>query len=459
MKKKKNISILLVLVLSIVISIAHLSISVDARKSQGKSSRAHKHQNQRGGNNNKKIPPAPDHFPSYIPAPAPYNDGSYEPHSSIFDVLSFGAKGDGVTDDSKAFLAAWKAACMVPRATLEIPSEFRFLIRPITLQGPCMPHLVLQIDGTVLAPPKLSAWPKSNLFQWINFKWVHDFTIQGTGTVDGQGSAWWNLSQVHNNQALRFYGSCNVTVRDIAIINSPQCHLKFDDSSIVKVNNITISSPENSPNTDGIHLQNTKDVEIQHSVIGCGDDCVSIQTGCSNVHVHHINCGPGHGISLGGLGKDNSLACVFNVTVENTTVQNALSGVRIKTWQGGLGSVKSISFSNIQVSNVKIPIMIDQYYCDKKYCKNQTRAVAISGIKYNQISGTYSVQPIHLACSDSVPCTDVDLIDIQLAPLPESRTFRPALCWKSYGESQAPLVPSSVDCLQRGGSLFKSLTR
>lgn len=27
-----------------------------------------------------------------------------------------------------------------------------------------------------------------------------------------------------------------------------------------------------------------------------GDDCVSIQTGCSNIHIHHINCGPGHGI-------------------------------------------------------------------------------------------------------------------------------------------------------------------
>lgn len=71
-------------------------------------------------------------------------------------------------------------------------------------------------------------------------------------------------------QALRFYASYNVTVRDIKIINSPQCHLKFDYSGGVKVDNINISSPENSPNTDGIHLQNTRDVEIQHSNIGCG---------------------------------------------------------------------------------------------------------------------------------------------------------------------------------------------
>lgn len=69
---------------------------------------------------------------------------------------------------------------------------------------------------------------------------------------------------------MRFYASYNVTVRDIRIINSPLCHLKFDSSGLVKVNNITISSPENSPNTDGIHLQNTQDVEIQHSNIGCG---------------------------------------------------------------------------------------------------------------------------------------------------------------------------------------------
>lgn len=45
----------------------------------------------------------------------------------------------------QALVAAWKAACKVPGATVEIPPEFKFLIKPITLQGPCMPHLVLQV--------------------------------------------------------------------------------------------------------------------------------------------------------------------------------------------------------------------------------------------------------------------------------------------------------------------------
>lgn len=64
-----------------------------------------------------------------------------------------------------------------------------------------------------------------------------------------------------------------------------------------------------------------------------GDDCISIQTGCSNVFVHNVNCGPGHGISIGSLGKDNTRACVSNVTVRDITMQDTLTGVRIKTWQ------------------------------------------------------------------------------------------------------------------------------
>lgn len=122
--------------------------------------------------------------------------------------------------------------------------------------------------------------------------------------------------------------------------------------------------------------------------------------------------------------------------------------------------MKNVSFSNIQVSDVKVPIMIDQYYCDKYSCKNQTGAVAISGIKYDQIIGSYTVQPIHLACSNQIPCIDVDLIDIQLNPSSESRGFQSSLCWNSYGKSQAPLVPSSIDyCLRRGSGAVRRIAR
>jgi len=72
-------------------------------------------------------------------------------------------------------------------------------------------------------------------------------------------------------QALRFYGSSNVTVTGITIVNSSQCHLKFDSCQGVMVHDLTISSPEHSPNTDGIHLQNSKEVSIHHTNLACGN--------------------------------------------------------------------------------------------------------------------------------------------------------------------------------------------
>lgn len=50
-----------------------------------------------------------------------------------------------MSTNQQALLAAWKAACKVPGATVEIPSEFKFLVKPLTLQGPCMPNLVFQV--------------------------------------------------------------------------------------------------------------------------------------------------------------------------------------------------------------------------------------------------------------------------------------------------------------------------
>ncbi|GFY91571.1 pectin lyase-like superfamily protein [Actinidia rufa] len=416
-------------------------------------------------------PPAPKHKP---PPPAPGLP------SNVFDVLDFGAKGDGTSDDAKAFQAAWAAACKVEASKIMVPSEYTFLVGPISFSGPnCQPNIIFQLDGIIIAPTSSKAWG-SGLLKWLEFTKLRGITIQGSGTIEGRGAVWWqespysdttdneskHLISLNDNieaspisnsldgkmprirpTALRFYGSFNVTVTGITIQNSPQCHLKFDNCIGVSVFNISISSPGDSPNTDGIHLQNSRDVLIRSSNLACGDDCVSIQTGCTNVYIHNVNCGPGHGISIGGLGKDKTKACVSNITVRDISMHNTMTGVRIKTWQGGSGSVQGILFSNIQVSEVKIPIVIDQYYCDHDKCKNQTSAVALSEITYEKIKGTYTVQPVYLACSDSLPCADVTVTDIKLNPIQEHYRMYDAFCWQTFGELNSPIEPP-IDCLQ-----------
>lgn len=108
-------------------------------------------------------------------------------------------------------------------------------------------------------------------------------------------------------------------------------------------------------------------------------------------------------------------------------------------------------FSNIQMCEVRFPIVIDQFYCDKTQCKNQTSAVSLTGITYQRIRGTYTGKPLHLACSDSLPCTDVTLNTIQLKPVQQHKytaNYNP-FCWQTFGEIRTPTVPP-IDCLRIG---------
>ncbi|KAL2552472.1 Pectin lyase-like superfamily protein [Forsythia ovata] len=393
---------------------------------------------------------------------------------TTFNVLRYGAKGDGIADDTKAFEEAWAAACGVEGSTVVVPSGSVFLVKPVSFSGPnCQSNIVFQLDGKIIAPKSSGAWG-SGLLQWIEFTKLKGITIRGAGIIDGQGSVWWKddnpveESDANNSSedsqiyadaaggmpstkptALRFYGSSNVIVTGITIQNSPQTHLKFDDCTGVQVFSMSISSPGDSPNTDGIHLQNSKNVIIHSTSLACGDDCVSIQTGCSGVYIHNVRCGPGHGISIGGLGKDGTKACVSNITVRDSSLQNTMTGVRIKTWQGGSGSVQGVMFSNIQVSGVETPIMIDQYYCNGHKCQNKTSAVDVSGISYQFIKGTYTSKPVHFACSDSMACTGVTLENINLTPLQEKNQLEGPFCWHTFGELRTSTTPP-ITCLQRG---------
>lgn len=71
-------------------------------------------------------------------------------------------------------------------------------------------------------------------------------------------------------QAIRFFMSSNLTVKGLKIKNGPQFHFRFDNCRNVHVESIYITAPASSPNTDGIHIENTNDVRIYNSVISNG---------------------------------------------------------------------------------------------------------------------------------------------------------------------------------------------
>ncbi|XP_011023841.1 PREDICTED: polygalacturonase At1g48100-like [Populus euphratica] len=415
------------------------------------------------------LPPAPQAAsPSYCtdsPSPGP-SPNLVRSLANVYNVLSFGAVGDGDTDDTKAFKMAWDTACFQNKpAILLAPDDYSFMIQPTVFTGPCKTSLVFQIDGTIMPPDGPESWPsKTNKRQWLVFYKIDGMSMQGGGVIDGRGEKWWNLPcKPHKGPngatlpgpcdspvAMRFFMSSNLTVQGLEVKNSPQFHFRFDNCQDVTVQMLSIKSPPRSPNTDGIHIENTNNVQIYNSVVSNGDDCVSIGAGCHNVDIKNITCGPSHGISIGSLGISNSRACVSNITVRDSVIKRSENGVRIKTWQGGYGSVSKISFHNINMETVRNPIIIDQYYCQTKNCTNQTSAVHISDILYTSIKGTYDVRspPLHLACSDSVPCTNLELAEIELLPA-QGQFVADPFCWNAYGAMQNLTIPP-ISCLLDG---------
>ncbi|CAA6653644.1 unnamed protein product [Spirodela intermedia] len=300
---------------------------------------------------------------------------------TVVNVKDFGARGDGSSDDTKAFAAAWKAACSSSApVTVLVPEGKAYRLKPITFSGPCKSPITVAIKGTILASGRMSDWDGADRRLWMLFDKVDGLRVEGGGTIDGNGQVWWKVScKVDSAQpckgaptALTFQSCRGLTVTDLKFKNSQQMHVTFSKCANVRISQLTISAPGNSPNTDGIHVSGSTDVKISDSVIRTGDDCISIVSGSRSITATNIVCGPGHGISIGSLGANGAEHTVSDVLVDTARLEGTTNGVRIKTWQGGKGYARNIIFRNIVMDNVKNPIIIDQNYCDSpKSCGEQ----------------------------------------------------------------------------------------
>nr|CAN65676.1 hypothetical protein VITISV_002011 [Vitis vinifera] len=340
---------------------------------------------------------------------------------TYFDVTKYGAQADGKTDISQALLTAWEAACASPIVSRVVIPAGIYALGQVTIEGPCKAPINLIVKGTVRAPVDTSRFkPQAG---WVAFQHLDQFTLSGYGVFDGQGQSVWGQKcsrTKYCNQLpinLRFNFLTNSIIKDITSKDSKQFHINVLGCRNITFFQVAITAPEDSQNTDGIHIGRSRGVNITHSTIQTGDDCVSIGDGSEQIDITKVNCGPGHGISVGSLGLYKNEAPVIGIRVKNCTLSDTTNGVRVKTYPSSpQGTATEMHFHDIVMNNVSNPIIIDQEYCPHNQCNLQVPSrVKLSNISFKNIRGTTSTElAVNLVCSKGAPCQKVELGNIDL---------------------------------------------
>ncbi|XP_057483266.1 exopolygalacturonase clone GBGE184-like [Actinidia eriantha] len=345
--------------------------------------------------------------------------GLMDSGATVFDVTKYGAVADGEQDCAQAFIQAFNAACKSNGAAKVVIPPGTYMSGEVFFQGPCTAPapITVEVQGTVLAQTDLSEYVNG---QWFAIQNIDGLVLEGGGTFDGRGSESWQYDDCGGKAAcnsrlppsLVFNKVNNSLLQGINLVNSKGFNMKICESYNFTAQGLNISAPWDSPNTDGIHISRSDLVTVSSSTIGTGDDCISIGEGSTNVSISGINCGPGHGISIGSLGKRPDEEDVRGIIVTNCTLSDTTNGARIKTWhQSPELQASNIVFENIVMNNVRNPIFIDQNYGSKN--KPGSSNVKISDVHFKNIRGTtISNVAVSLNCSDTVPCEGVELVDI-----------------------------------------------
>ncbi|XP_065859725.1 exopolygalacturonase-like [Euphorbia lathyris] len=336
---------------------------------------------------------------------------------ALLDITKFGAKPNA--DSTQALMSAWKDACAAPGATGVLVPKGVFKANTVNFVGPCKGEMTFNLQGTLQAPDKIET-PG-----WLSFKHVDKLTITGSGTLDGQGEEMWKTQPLCFKKVtackskainLRLDFINTGVLEGITSLNSKNFHINIMSCNDFIVRKIKIIAPAESPNTDGIHVARSKGVTIIDTDIGTGDDCVSVGDGTADLKVTNVKCGPGHGISIGSLGLYPKEEPVTGITVSGCTLTNTDNGVRIKSWPDKYGcDVSGIHFSDITMTNVANPVIVDMMYCPYSKCNTKGPSkVKITDISFKGIKGTTSTpEAIKLNCMPG-SCNKIELANIDL---------------------------------------------
>ena len=311
-----------------------------------------------------------------------------------FRVRDYGAKGDGTTLDTKAIQASIDAAAKAGGGTV-IVTPGTYLSGSIFVRSRVTLHV--EQGATILGSEKLADYPMMPTrvagieMTWpaalVNVYEQHHAAITGAGTIDGDGKVWWDsywvLRRQYDARGLRWaadydsrrprlvqiYQSSHVTFSGPLLKRSGFWTVHICYSDHVHVDGVTIRNNVGGrgPSTDGIDIDSSKHVLVEHADISVNDDALCLKAG-RDADGLRVNRPDEDIVVRDSTVRDGAAAITIgsetsggfrNVEVYNLhAFGHVPSGVLIKSAHTRGGWTDNIRIHDLQLENVAVPIHI-----------------------------------------------------------------------------------------------------
>lgn len=315
-----------------------------------------------------------------------------------FVVTGYGAVGDGVTDNSKAFQAAIAACAGAGGGRVVVPAG-KFYTGPIHLRSGVNLHLTAEAELIFsdkfedYLPVVLVRVGGIELYNYSPLIYARDcvnIAITGPGKLNGNAQKWWDWKSKETRRGFEM-GAQGLPVEQ-RVFGTPEAAIRPSFVSFVSCTNIlledfTIGSGPNwtihpiycqnttirgvkvltdGPNNDGIDPDSCRDMLIENCEFSTGDDCVVLKSGYNqdgwrvgrpteNVIMRNCFSRRGHGGLV--IGSEMS-GGVRNVFMEDCEFEGTDRAVRIKSRADRGGVVEKIYARNLKVKNMRREVVI-----------------------------------------------------------------------------------------------------
>jgi hypothetical protein len=295
---------------------------------------------------------------------------------TVFNIEQFGAAPDG-TLSTEAIQKAIDS-CQERGDVVEIPAG-EFLTATLELRSGVT--LRLTKGSTLKGSSDLSDYRDIGVVhnEWgpvltlIFAKNAHDIAIEGEGTIDFNGSSFFDFERPYNseldinrlteqqrqefeahtagrpNQSIFLLECRDVTIRGVKLLDSAAWGLCVDSCDNVRIADLTIRFSRRIPNSDGIHLVSCQNVIVSGCDIVSGDDSIAI-SGINNWtrESRNIVISDCHlSSSSAGIRVGYWYSKVKNVSIHNCTVTDSVRGITVMGC--GSGYVSNLLVSGLAI--------------------------------------------------------------------------------------------------------------